>query len=162
MYTSEIELEGNTQFSNDHLLSNEEIEAFHQRNIISYLQHAVIPIEDMMDENKSFYHLVRSAVVLMNNNQDTGYKLKKNLVIDFIIEHYRHNNFENDYKPFLKEFDSKTSSGDSPYLANQMKSETKVKIEDTFGTLDKYKEFLEQCFLIPRNIRSNHYKKNNL
>ena len=162
MYTSEIELEGNTQFSNDHLLSNEEIEAFHQRNIISYLQHAVILIEDMVNIKRPFYHLVRSAVVLVNNNQDTGYKLKKNLVIDFIIEHYRHNYAENDYRPFLKEFDSKTSSGDSPYLANQMKSETKVKIEHTFGTLDKYKEFLEQCFLIPRNIRSNYYKKNNL
>ena len=161
MYGLEMMVEGEQICRDKSLLENIIIEDLAEKNMKRFLANFPhIPIGDIIKTDSSLYKILASSRVADEYYEEVDECAYHSLVIDSVIEHYKSKKEANEYQKIIDHFGIDFNDENIGYIDDVIYS-GQNNICKLFGTLGKYKEFLEECFVIPEGVLQNHLKNIN-
>lgn len=161
MYGLEMMVEGEQVYRNKSLLKNIVIEDLAEKNMKCFFTNfPSTPIDDITKTYSSLYRILATSRVADKYYGEVDEYSYHSLVIDSVIEHYKSTKKANDYQKIIDYFGIEINDENIGFVDDVIYS-GQNNICKLFGTLGKYKEFLEECFVIPEGVLQNHLKNIN-
>ena len=156
IYGLEMMVEGEQIYRDKSLLENIIIEDLAEKNMKRFFANFPnTPIDDITKTDSSLYKILATSRVADEYYGEVDEYSYHSLVIDSVIEHYKSTKNANDYQKIVDHFGIEISDDNWRY-ADDFINSGQNNICKLFGTLGKYKEFLEECFVIPEGVLRNH------
>lgn len=161
MYALLVMEEGEQKYLDKSLLENIVIEDLAEKNMKRFFENfPETPVSDIIETHCSLNKMLAVSKVESEYYELVDDYSYVSLVIDKVIEHYKKTKNKNNYQKILDYFCIEISDDDWKYTDDIVNS-GQNNICKLFGTLGKYKEFLEECFVIPEGVLQNHLKNIN-
>ncbi len=136
----------NPDIENHSILSDKEIEDLACSNCTNYLNTFDPSISEITNEKSDLHKLVKDACVLCSFGTNRSLK-RKCLIYDSCLKYYSLHPEKNNINEFMNPF----HIGIFEATSEEVHKRVYERQEDLFGSIDKFDEFVQKCFLRPNN-----------
>ena len=149
---------------NETIITNDHIADLITYNFEKFKKQTSFNVKDLLEPRSNLRKIIIHGVVLVSiDAENVDYEKNptcyyKNLLLPNLIKCFENNKAVNDYTPFIEKFKPKFEDW---FFEDEMQVEIKRNhrcIEDLFGNVEDYKDFLNKCFSIPLEEMENYIK----